>query len=128
MSQFAKDVAKQLDRRQQRRRLATLGVLATAAALAAMYLRCGSGFGLGSGTGTGSGTSTSTVEKRCSIKVSAQGIFVDGKKQTQEGAVAICKKAAGADVIVTGDAREGDWKDLDHALEAEHVDVFLRDH
>ena len=133
MSEFAKDVAKQLDRRQRRRRLVTLGGVGTLAVLAALYLRCGSGwFGSGSGGGSGgfgvaSGSQLALQVKRCAIKVTAQGILLDGKPATREAAVDACKKTSGADVIVTGDAREGDWDNLKAALEAAHVDVFLRE-
>ena len=135
MSEFAKDVAKHLDRRQRRRRLLFLSSFGTLVVLAALYLRCGTGwFGTGSGRGSGNSFGVASgsqlalpAPKRCAIKVTAQGILVDGKPAARDAAVDACKKTAGADVIVTGDAREGDWKDLKAALEAAHVDVFLRD-
>src|SRR5205823_6451466 len=121
MSEFAKQVAKQLDHRQRRRRVMFLGAFGTLVALAVFYLRCGSGFGIGgAGTGSGSGIASPAPPslKRCAIKVTAQGIFVDGKKLARDAAVDACKKTTGADVIVTGDARQGDWDDLRAALDA----------
>jgi hypothetical protein len=119
--QFARDVAKQLDRRRMARK-ATLwtGLLALIAA-AAMYLRCGSGIGLGGigqGTGEASAPLTPTHSRPCTLRVTATGITVNGKAMQRDDAVAACKAATGADVVVTGDARQGDWEDLRGALEA----------
>jgi hypothetical protein len=102
-----------------------IGALAVAAAL---WLRCGPGWGLGSwglgGAGSGSGSGSATAAKRCALRVTATGIFVDGARHTRDEAVAACK-TTGADVVITGDAREGDWKDLDAALHAAAVDVVV---
>jgi len=99
-------------------------------AAAALYLRCGQGFGLG-GQGKGSGepgsVRTIAAPARCAIRVSASGITVDGKPMRRDEAVAACKATAGADVVVTGDARQGDWDDLRSALDAAGVATFLRD-
>jgi len=132
--QFAKDVAKELAKRQRRRKWFTLTAVAGLIALAVIYLRCGHGWGIGSGDGEGSGTGTarSVVSsgdagpKRCAIRVTAAGISVDGKSMKKDEAVAACRATAGADVVVTGDARQGDWDDLRAALEAAHVEVFVR--
>ena len=119
---LARDVARQLDRRRIRRRLLTWTVLLAAAVVAAMYLTCGHGFGLGgAGPGSGEGPGPGSVQaltgaKRCAIRVAAAGITVDGKPMLRDEAAAACKATAGADVVVTGDAREGDWNDLRGAL------------
>lgn len=131
MSQFAKDVAKQLERRARRRKLTTLAIVAALVALAISYMQCGSGFGLGGGKGKGkggegSGTSKSNEPARCTIRVTAEGIFVDGTKSTRDEAVSHCKKTDGAMVTVTGDARQGDWDELRAALEAVGVKIYLR--
>ena len=127
--QLAKDVAKNLDRRHTRRRVATLGALAAAIALAVSYLTCGQGFGLGGkGKGKGEGVGSAIVKdvgpRRCMIRVSATGITIDGKKATSKSAVAACKDTTGADVVVTGDARQGDWDELRRALEAAKIAVY----
>lgn len=130
---FAKDVAKHLDRRRMRRRLAVWTGLLGAIVLAAMYLTCGRGFGIGgkgSGSGKGPGSVVAAADagpRRCEVRVSVAGIVVDGKTATRDEAVTACKATAGADVVVTGDAREGDFKDLKTALEAAGVSVFVHD-
>jgi hypothetical protein len=131
MTQFAKDVAKQLDRRQRRRRVLFLGGAIGALVLAVLYLRCGRGWGLG-GKGPGSGTGSAAVVAdagplRCTIRVAAHGLTVDGKPATRDEAVAACKATTGADVIVTGEARQGDWDALRGALEAAHVAVYVKE-
>lgn len=107
----------------RRRRPFGLAVLLAAAIAAALYLRCGSGWGLGGsgGTGTGSATGHAAVPQRCALKVTAAGLVVDGTPATRDAAVATCKAAGGAIVTVVGDAREGDWTELEQALEAAHV-------
>jgi hypothetical protein len=115
---FARDVAKHLDRRRMRRRVLAWSALLAAVAAGALYLRCGAGFGLGgAGEGPGPGSPRPlTAPRRCAIRVAAGGITVDGKPMLRDDAVAACKATAGADVVVTGDARQGDWNDLRAAL------------
>jgi hypothetical protein len=129
MTEFAKQVAKHLDRRQQRRRLVVLGTMLAAVIAAALYLRCGRGWGIG---GEGGDTSagrpaTGSAARRCSIRVAASGITVDGKSMTKADAVAACGAMDGADVVVTGDARQGDWDALRSALDSAHVPVFVHE-
>jgi hypothetical protein len=121
--QFARDVAKQLDRRQTRRRLTLWSALLALVAAGAAYLRCGGGhgFGLGLGGGQGGDERPVTAPARCAIRVSARGITVGGRAMSRDQAVASCKATTGADVVVTGDAREGDWRDLEAALRAAEV-------
>jgi hypothetical protein len=127
----SKDIAKQLDRRQMRRKLIVLAALVAAAIAAVTYLTCGQGFGLGGkgkgeGRGAGSGRGTTTIDagpRRCAIRITASGTTVDGKPATPEQAVAICKLTTGADVTVTGDSRQGDWDTLRAALEAAEIPI-----
>jgi hypothetical protein len=122
------DVAKQLERRARRRRVVVLGGFGALVAAALLYLRCGNGWGTGgAGPGNGSGTGQAAAAHRCTIRVTAKVIIVDGKPATRDAAVATCKATAGALVIVAGDAREGDWTDLEHALQAAHVAIDQRD-
>jgi hypothetical protein len=138
MTGFAKDVARELDKRQRRRKLVLLAVWVVLIAAAVLYLRCGRGWGLGgggdehgrgAGSGTGTNTSTSTnastktTDKACQVRVSADGVALEGKLATTEGIVSTCKAV---DVIVTGDAREGAWKQLCVALDAAHVSIVMR--
>ena len=130
--QFTRDVAKQLDRRRMRRRMTIWSALLALVVAAATYLRCGSGFGVGTGTGTGRDDGASPVRpvagpRRCAVRVAPGAITVDGKPMSRDDAVAACKATTGADVVVTGDAREGDWQELRAALEAAGVkDISLR--
>ncbi len=124
----AKAVAKALDRRQRRRKLVMLLALAAIIAAVILYGTCGGGFGLGRGTGEGPGTTQPVVDagpRRCKLVVSADGITVDGAKASRDDAVKACRGGS-AEVIVTGDAREGDWKQLEAALTVAKIEVFVR--
>ncbi len=123
----AKAVAKELDRIHRRRRLAILVGWAVLVILAALYLRCGRGWGLGGGKGSGTGSGSAAapaVPQHCQVRVTAKGLELEGKPSTQGTIVASCPQ--GADVVVTGDARQGDWDALKAALDAAHVPVFVR--
>jgi hypothetical protein len=128
---FVRDVAKQVERRRRRRKLIWYCAIVALVICAALYLRCGRGWGTGgSGDGDGTGTAARTppadARTRCSIRVAAAGITVDGKPATRDAAVAACNAVGAADVVVTGDAREGTWSELRSALDAAHVQVFVR--
>jgi hypothetical protein len=129
--QLAKDVASELDMRRRRRKLFFFLLWAAVIIAAILWLRCGRGWGTGGkgpGEGPGTGVTTTTTEgpKRCVVRVSSEGITVDGKKQTKDEAVALCKKTEGALITVTGSARQGDWDDLRTALEGAGVQIFKR--
>jgi hypothetical protein len=132
--QFAKDVASELERRKRQRKLLYIAVWATAIVLAILYLRCGGGFGLGggkgNGTGKGSGRGIAMLSDagpaRCTVRVTSEGITVDGEKKTRDEAVEACKKTEGAMVTVTGDTRQGDWDELRAALQAVGVPIYIR--
>jgi hypothetical protein len=123
-------LAKELDRRRTRRRILVLMTLLAGAIAAAMYLRCGTGFGIG-GKGAGEGgTATKTpgdAAVRCSIRLGATGITVDGKSMTRDEAIAACKGKIGADVLITGDSRQGDWDELRGSLEAATIPFSTRE-
>jgi hypothetical protein len=135
---FAKDVAKELDRRGMRRKFLLVLALASAIVLALYYGTCGGGWGLGgkgkgSGAGQGPGSPTplasldDAAARRCTVLIAATGITVDGAPSTRDEAVTRCKATAGADVIVTGDTRQGDWDDLRSAFDAAGIVVFKRE-
>ena len=130
--QFATEVARQLERRGRRRRLAFLVVVLALVAAAASYLRCGNGWGIGGWSLGAQGPErhiSSVAKPRCMIRVSAKGITVDDKPMKRDEAVAACKDKDkdGALVTVTGDARQGDWDELKAALEAAGVKIYTRD-
>ena len=122
----AKDVAKELDRIHRRRKLLILGGWLVLVVLAALYLRCGRGWGTGgSGPGKGAGTgSAPPAPHRCQVRVTAQGMTLEGKPSTQGAIVASC--AQGVEAVVTGDARQGDWDALKAALDAAKIPTFTR--
>jgi hypothetical protein len=109
-------------RKQKKRGLLVWGAIAGLIALAIMYWRCGGGFGIGGGGGLGGGKGevARTIDAgvpRCQLRLAADGITVDGEAMSQADAVSACKKAGGAEVVVTGDARQGDWDALRAALD-----------
>lgn len=111
----AKEVAVKLDQLQRRRTWRRNAVIASsivgAAILAILFLRFGfSGF---------------VHATRCKIRISPSGITVDGVSASASGAATICAAAGGADVIVTGDTRQGDFEDLIRMLLAAKVSVFV---
>jgi hypothetical protein len=128
-------------RREVRKRRVPWLLLILVAALAAflLYAECGGGWGLGTGGGDEIGASSSDSPRkpavtlpadagvpRCQLRLGADGITVDERAVSQEEAVTLCKKAGGADVVVTGDARQGDWDALRTRLEADGVATFVR--
>jgi hypothetical protein len=125
-------LAKELDRRRMRRRMTVWTALVGAVIAGAMYLRCGKGWGTG-GKGPGEGgtptapATTDDAAARCSIRLTASGITVAGKPATREDAIAACTAKSGADVLITGDARQGDWDELRTALEAAGIPFFTRE-
>jgi hypothetical protein len=119
--QFARDVAKQIDRRRVRRRVTVWSALIALIAAGAAYLRCGSGLGLG-GFGTGGGgeveSRRSAGPARCAIRVAADGIVVDSKPRSRAEAIEACKSAARVDIYPTGDVPHRDPQALGAALRA----------
>lgn len=133
---FAKDVARAMESQRRRRRGIIGTLLVGAIAAAAYFLTCGRGWGVGgSGTGTGKGAGTGAVVAtvdaglaRCALRLSEAGLTVDGKPATRDEAIAACKATpGGAEVLVTGDARQGDWDDLEAALEGAGVAYTTRE-
>jgi hypothetical protein len=130
---LVKDVAVEIERRRRRRRLVTLVVILGLVIVAALYLTCGKGWGLGGkgkgagpGSGPGSGSSVA-APTRCTLRVTKDGVLVDGVAKTRDQAVDLCKHMKdGAVVTVTGDARQGDWDELRAALEAVGVKIYMR--
>jgi len=118
---FARDVARQIDRRQTRRRLTLWGALLALVIAAAGYLRLGGGLhrlGLG-GPGDGDEEARPLAgPRRCAIRLSASGITVDGHAASRDAAISTCKTAPGVDIHPTGDARHGDGEELAAALKA----------
>lgn len=116
--------------RRRRRRTILFWVFALAAvALALLLIRCGGGFGFGDGDGLGAGTGTAPGRNavatqppaRCQLRVDAAGLTLAARPTTVAAAVAACRATAGAEVVVTGDARQGQWDELRAALDAARI-------
>jgi hypothetical protein len=129
---FARDVAKYVDRRRLRRRVTLWTLLLGLVAAAAFYLRCGEGFGIG-GLGKGDGEPAGSSEPRplaqlrCAIRITGSGITVDGKQRSRDQAVAACKAAGKAEVVMTGDAPHREGPALIEALKAAGItDIAVR--
>jgi hypothetical protein len=120
--QFARDVAKQLDRRRTRRQLTRWTILLALVIAAAAYLRLGGGLGalgLGGGAGDGDAEHRSPAgPRRCTIRLSASDVTLDGRATSRDAAIATCKVAPGTDIFPTGDVRHGDLEELEAALKA----------
>lgn len=65
---------------------------------------------------------------RCAVRVTGAGLVLDGAPAERDAIVARCKELTGADVVVTGDARQGDWDELRAALEAAGVAIYAKQH
>jgi len=117
------------DKKRRKRKLVLLAIWAALIVAAILWVRCGSGWGIGGGSGSGkgrgsdsdsgSGSGSGSAQKRCQIRVTVKGIEVDGKVGTREQAVAACKQ--GADVVITGDAPQGEWLELQRSFDAAHI-------
>jgi hypothetical protein len=115
-----------MSRKEPRRkgRLLIWAAIAGLVALAILYWRCGGGFGIGAGDSVGRGKGVGDVAKvvdagptTCKLRLSSVGITVDGRKVTEAEAVAACKAAGAAEIVVTGDAKQGEWESLRGALD-----------
>jgi hypothetical protein len=119
---FARDVARQLDRRRTRRRLTLWTALLALVIAAASYLRFGGGLGvLGLGGGHGDGDAENRAPagpRRCAIRISASDITVNGRPASRDAAIADCRVAPGVDIFPTGDVRHGDVEELEAAVKA----------
>ena len=107
-----------------------------------LLAKCGGGFGFGkggmglgkgralkteTGSGTGTGTGTGTKSVRCLVRVDGTGITMDGKPASVSEVVEACQQAAaGADVIVAGDARQATWEELRAALDGAGIASLVR--
>lgn len=67
---------------------------------------------------------------RCQLRLDGAGLWELGAtgqaKVEVAAAVKSCKEAGGADVVITGDARQGAWDELRAALDGAGVPAFVR--
>lgn len=71
------------------------------------------------------GPQTST-EIRCTLRISARGVYVGGDLASRADAVAFCRRKAGAMVILEDGAPEAVWSDRQADLRREGVAVYMR--
>jgi hypothetical protein len=129
MTRLAQEIAAELRRGQRRRRLLLLLLLAAAVVALVMVLHFGAGPGLGLGPSgdPGSGAAAAApAPRRCALRLDATGLTVDGKPAERAAAIATCATAGGADVVVTGSARQGAWDELRQGLAQAGVPAFVR--
>jgi hypothetical protein len=63
---------------------------------------------------------------RCQLRLDPSGLSIDGEPAEIEDAVDACAASGAADLVVTGDARYGEFEALSEALDAAGVDVYVR--
>jgi len=63
---------------------------------------------------------------RCSVRVSAHGVAVDGDAVTADEAVATCRQRAAALVTVTDDAPATVWPELQVRFERARIKILMR--
>lgn len=66
--------------------------------------------------------------ERCSVRVTAKGVSVDGELLEVEQAIAICSQRSAVLVEVADDAEDGVWARLDRAFASAKVPVLHRGH
>jgi hypothetical protein len=91
----------------------------------------GGGLGLGSTSGTiglASGKRASWARPPIPrIRVDANGYSIDGRKVTVDQALALAQAAGAADLVITGDAKEGDVDAMRAALAKRAGDIGVHD-
>lgn len=121
---IARETARELQYRDARRRWkrngAIAGVTVGAVLLAMLFLK------LGQSVGTGRAGTAPTPPQHPRIRIDASGITIDGTPAGIGDAVSRALRAGGADVVVTGDARQGDVDQLLAALRASGVPFEVR--
>jgi len=70
--------------------------------------------------------SPAKTEMRCTLRVSLKGLYVDGEPMSQAGAIALCKRRAGAMVVLEDDAPKEAWKKVETALRDAKIAIMMR--
>ena len=132
---MTRSAPERLRRRDRMRRALFWIAVGAALVLALVLVQCGGGFGLGGGGGSGVGGGRRAIGTsdgsgaaipRCALRVDATGIALDDRAVSIADAVAACHRAGGAEVLVTGDARQGTWDALRAALDAAAIAFHTR--
>ena len=122
-SKVISDAVERALRRRQRRKVLFGATLVAILVVAFFLIRCGGGFGVGGKGGGGAGLGLGSGVQRATGPAPAPAIDAGVRCQVRVDADG---DAAGADVVVTGDARQGLWDELRSALEAAGVEAFVR--
>ena len=101
----------------------TLALVAGGGVLAWLVLRGGRGFGLGGGGGADDGSAGSLPP--CRLRLDEKTLTLDGRVVSRDEAVATCRAARSAEVLVTGDAIAGVADQLLAALRAAGVSIGI---
>jgi hypothetical protein len=64
--------------------------------------------------------------KRCTVRVSATAVYVDGNIAMPTQVVALCKRTEGAVVAVAEDAPAASWSSLRSQLERAGIKIYMR--
>jgi hypothetical protein len=64
--------------------------------------------------------------ERCTLRLTAKGLYVDGDLMTRHQAIVQCKRTTGAVVVVGNDAPSGAWTELRRHLDRERITFMLR--
>ena len=130
-----------------RRKVARVGIaggLIAALAILVPWKKCGGelgvpGFTSGEGTGIDDTPRPVTTEAtreappgplaqppRCQVRLDVTGLTLAGSPAERSAVIAACKEMGAADVVVTGDAAQGQWDTLRGALEKAGVKMYVR--
>jgi hypothetical protein len=63
---------------------------------------------------------------RCQVRLDATGLTLAGSPAERAAVIAACKEMGAADVVVTGDAAQGQWDALRGALDKAGVKSYVR--
>lgn len=63
---------------------------------------------------------------RCTLRVSAKGLYVDGDPKSQSEAIALCKSRAAAMVVHEDGVAKDEWKKVETALRREGIEIMMR--
>ena len=63
---------------------------------------------------------------RCTLRLNAKGLYVDGDPMSRAEAIAFCKQRAGAIGVLEDDAPPSDWREIEAALRRERIAILMR--
>jgi hypothetical protein len=113
-------------KRDDDRHTGTIALVAGAGVLAYLLLRGGRGAGWG-GAGTGDDIAGEAKPRTwCHVRLDGKGLSLEGRPVSKDEAIAACRAADAAEVLVTGDSIAGAVDDLLISLRRAGVRMFVR--